>query len=81
MQIKVVATKMGQWNNLRIKEGSIFFMDEKALRKNPKDGTWLKDENGNLVLPSWVRPVEEKQMKSAKSSKGVTPVIESEEVI
>jgi hypothetical protein len=56
-------------------------MDEKALRKNPKDGTWLKDENGNLVLPSWVRPVEEKQMKSAKSSKGGTPVIESEEVI
>jgi hypothetical protein len=80
MQIKVVATKMGYWNNIRIKEGSVFFMDENALRKAP-DGTWLKDDKGNLVLPLWVKAVEEKQMKSAKGSKVVTPVMESEEVI
>jgi hypothetical protein len=79
MQIKVKALKTGFIDHMRKYEGDVFFITEAALRKN-KDGTYLKDESGNYVLPRWVEAVDNAKSKSAKKTT-VESVIESDEVI
>lgn len=76
MQIKVKALQNGFYNNIRVREGSVFFLNEDALRKD-KNGEFLKDESGNLVLPKWVELIEQAQASTSVRSRRVKEVVQN----
>ena len=71
--IKVKATKLGYYNHARHREGAVFFMDEKAMKK---------DEKGKPILPSWVEYADKPAAKGRKAIvEEPEEIVESDEVI
>lgn len=72
IQVKVLRT--GYYEHGRRKEGAVFFMDEKFMKK---------DSNGKFVLPSWVEAVDKKKVKAVDVAKENDPALDpdSDEVI
>lgn len=76
MQVKVKALQNGFYNNMRVREGSVFFLGEDAFRKD-KNGGYLKDEQGNVIFPKWVELVETVQASTAPRSRRTKEVVQN----
>ena len=68
-RVQVIAKKTGYFDHKRIKEGSVFFMDEE----------FLKMKDGKLISPTWVQVVDKD--KEDRKPKGKSESKISEDVI
>lgn len=74
--MKVIATRLGYYNLIRQKPGSMFHMDEDDYYKLDEKGKRMKDEDGKDIVCSWVEKVEQgksPQKAQAESKQAAKP--------
>jgi len=73
-QVKVKAKSIGYYEHKRIREGVVFFMDDKIIKT---------DKDGNVITPKWIELCEKvaKKGKHKVSEEITEEVVESDEVI
>ena len=66
---QVKALRTGYYEHGRRKEGVVFYMDDKFMKKDAK---------GAVIPPSWVELVDKKKVKPVESAKENDPALESD---